>query len=331
MSYTLMHPGRVSVIIPGCNERFMAATMADLLAQARGDVEILAIVDGIGGEPGPAQDPPLPTDPRVRVILNPTQRNMRPSTNDAVKIATGEFIMKCDAHCRFGEGWDVLLAKDCADDWVSVPTRHSLDGATWEVRPRDFNYHYLTFPYSRSMYGYGIHGKTFDWRTNKRINAERAHTPIDDLMSFQGSCWFTTKANFLRLGPLDHAHYYFYSEAIEVGMRQWISGGRVVINKRTWYAHLHKGNNDLHTVNGRSGRGFFLSLQKKRESEAYATDYWMENRMPHARRTFAQFMDRFAHLLPYIPEAEHWPVDWQDARHRVDFLNRPESALPAHL
>ena len=328
MSYTPHHPGRVTAIVPGCNERFMGATIRDLLAQARGDVEILAILDG-----GPLPDAtcPLPTDPRVRVIRHETLQGMRQSTNEAVQLATGEFLMKCDAHCRFGEGWDEILKADCDGDWIAVPTRQSLDGDTWAVRTRDYNYHYLTFPYSESMYGYGIHGKTFGQTENRAINRARAHLPVDDLMSFQGSCWFTPKASFLRLGPLDHEHYYFYAEAIELGMRQWASGGRVVINKQTWYAHLHKGNNNLHTIDGRVGRGFFLNLKGKRQSEAYATDFWLNNRWPQTMLSFEQFMARFDWLMARVQGDDRWPVDWADPKHRFDFLHRPAERIPAHI
>jgi hypothetical protein len=43
--------GRVSVVMPGCNERFMQATIDNLLANARGDVEIYAVIDGGPDQP----------------------------------------------------------------------------------------------------------------------------------------------------------------------------------------------------------------------------------------------------------------------------------------
>ena len=327
-----MIKGRVSVVIPACNEKFLQATIDSLLSGAAGEIEIYAVLDG-----GPLQY--LKPDPRVTVVRHETSVGMRETVNRLAPTLSGEFLMKCDAHCLFAPGWDAALKADCDGDWVAVPTRHSIDGATFSMVPRDYNYHYLTFPYAESMYGYGLHGKTFaigrrgkDGLTdNARINRIRSPFRIDDLMSFQGSCWFTPVKNFLRLGPLDQRHYNFYAESIEVGMRQWMSGGRVVINKKTWYAHYHKGKNDLHTVDGRVGRGFWLSLQGKRESEAYGTDYWMHDRMPGATRTFAWFIDHFHWLLERVEGADRWPDDWQHPRHRVDFLNRPPEKIPAHL
>lgn len=327
--------GRVSVVIPACNEAFLQATIDSLLSNAHGDVEILAVIDG-----GPWPNPPLRTDPRVIVLRHNESRGMRQSTNEAAQIATGEFLMKCDGHCLFGPGWDAALKSDCDGDWLAVPTRHSIDGEAWKagavekaVKLRTYNYHYLTFPFDISMYGYGLHGKTFDWKLNRVVNTARADHAIDDLMSFQGSCWFMTLANFHRLGPLDHANYYFYSESIEVGLRQWMSGGRCVINKRTWYAHYHKGPNALHTVDGRSGRGFFLNVHRKRASEKFATDYWVYDRMPGAVLTFTQFVERFDWLLAYLgggPDA--WPSDWRDVeKHRAAFEARPAEQTPVHI
>jgi len=326
--------GRVSVVIPACNERFLQATVDDLLRQAAGDVEIYAVLDG-----GPPQV--LRPDPRVTVVRHEQSVGMREVVNRLAPSIQGEFLMKCDGHCLFGPGWDLALKSDCEGDWVVVPTRHSIDAKAWTVcgrggGPLDLtfggvNYHYLTFPYAQSMYGYGLHGKEFGREQNRALNKSRADRPLDDLMSFQGSCWFTPTANFLRLGPLDQAHYNFYSEAIEVGMRQWMSGGRVMINKRTWYAHYHKGNNNLHTVDGRVGRGFRLSLDGKRRSEAFATDFWMNDRLSGATRTFAWLIDHFRWLLDLIPTDERWPDDWQDPKYRIDFLNRPPDAIPAHL
>lgn len=334
---------RVSVIIPACNERFLQATVDGLLANAVGDVEVFPALDG-----GPMPNPPLKEDPRVKPVRfekpDGSQTGMREVTNAiALNQATGRYLMKCDAHCIFGPGWDAALKADCDDDWVAVPTRHSINGETWTVCGRggsrldmDFggvNYHYLTFPYAKSMYGYGLHGKEFGRPENAALNRETVGRPIDDLMSFQGSCWFTPLANFKRLGPLDAANYYFYSESIEVGMRQWASGGRVVINKKTWYAHYHKGQNNLHTYDGRVGRGFFLNINGKRRSEAFATDFWMNDRWPNTQRTFEQFIAKFWPLLQRIPadEVGRWPTDWNDRKYRFDFLNRAPEEIPAHI
>ena len=362
---------RVSIIIPARNERYLTATVQGLLDNAAGDVEVLVMLDGLfellldqAAKVGRnTKDPAvqdelrararrdaseaermLPKDRRVWAIRRAGEPGMRHCINEGAALATGRYLMKCDAHCIFDQHYDAKLKRDCEENWLAVPTRHSVNQETWTVKKRHFNYHYLTFPFSPSMYGYGLHGKTFDWDYNKIINAETAQVPIDDLMSFQGSCWFQHRENFLRLGPLDHANYYFYSESIEIGLRQWMTGGRCVINKHTWYAHLHKGRAE--------GRGFFLDLRGKRRSEKYNTDFWLNDRWPGATWTFVQFIEHFWPLLDRLqwqacpgdarcgvqaPHAPHqfgdrWPDDWRNfEKYRLEFEARPPEAIPAHI
>lgn len=319
-----MVKGRVSVIIPSRNERHLNKTISSLLANAAGDVEVLVMLDG-----GVPEVEPIMDDKRIRVLRRRVdathEAGMRYCINEGAQAATGQYLMKCDAHCIFGHDYDAYLKAECDGNWLVVPTRHSIHPSTWTVKVRDYNYHYLTFPYDLSMYGYGLHAKTFETAANRDVNAAREHIAIDDLMSFQGSCWFQHTANFHRLGPLDHGNYYFYQEAQEVGLRQWMTGGRCVINKRTWYAHLHKGKEE--------GRGFYLSLKRKRQSEAYATDFWLNDKWPDASVTWVDFVGRFQWLLDRLTGSDRWPSDWATniEKYRQAFYTRPEDQTPAHI
>lgn len=316
---------RVSVIIPARNEAHLKKTVVDLLAHAAGDIEILVFLDG------PQPDPQLPADARIRVIWNDPAIGMRPCINAGAELATGKYLLKVDAHCMFAPGYDAALRADCDEDWLAVPTRHSIDGETWRVKGRDYNYSILTYPYLASMYGEGLHAVTFPWNQNKAVNAARAHLLVDDLLSAQGSCWFQHRANFLRLGPLDHANLYFYQESQETMLRQWVTGGRCVINKRTWYAHWHKGK-ESQGADGRPGRGYYLDVRKKRSSEAFSTDWWLNNRQPGAQRTFVSLIEQFWPLLAEMTDPRYaWPADWRDfEKHRKAFAERPADQIPAH-
>jgi hypothetical protein len=185
------------------------------------------------------------------------------------------------------------------------------------------------------MYGAGFHAIALPPALNRNVNRARSSQPIDDLLSAQGSCWFTTLANFHRLGPLDHDNLYFYQEAQEVFFRQLATGGRCVINKKTWYAHLHKGGNNLHTLDGRVGRGFFLNVKRKRDSEALIVKWCLEGwpkSWPSADRTFASMIEQHWWLIRQINDPKYtWPTDWHDwAKHRTAFENRGPDEIPAH-
>ena len=74
-----------------------------------------------------------------------------------------KYLMKLDAHSMVGEGYDEILQRDCEKDWMSVPSRYSLDAENWQIRTgkwRAVEYNYLTFPYLHDdQYGIGFHGK----------------------------------------------------------------------------------------------------------------------------------------------------------------------------
>ena len=223
----------VSIVIPSRNEKFLQNTIDDLLKNAEGEIEIIVILDGYM--------PELKKDDRVRFIHRGTPMGMRNGINAAVAISRGEYILKIDAHCMVDKGFDVKLAADCEDNWVVVPRRKRLDADNWciqDVGKPDVDYEYLSFPDNPADFGGpGLNGKIWTERAK-----ERKDILIDDNMSFQGSCWFMKKSYFYELELMDEENYgAFWNEAQEIGLKAWLSGGRVVTNKKTWYAHLHKG------------------------------------------------------------------------------------------
>jgi glycosyltransferase involved in cell wall biosynthesis/predicted O-methyltransferase YrrM len=252
----------VTVVIPARNERFLQNTIDDLLNKASGEVEIISVLDGYW------PDPPLRDDTRMRVIHFGEARGMRNAINSAVAIARGEYILKADAHTLWDEGWDAKLTADCEDNWVVVPRRKRLDAENWcvqEVNKPDIDYHYLSFPADPNDFGgAGLNGKPWDERNR---NTDK-FPEIDDLMSSQGSAWFMKKDYFYELELMDEASYgKFWNEFQEIGLKCWLSGGRVVVNKKTWYAHLHKGK--------QYGRGYHLPEEWLKQGRSY-TLKWMK-------------------------------------------------------
>src|SRR5688572_5682458 len=108
----------VSVIVPARNERFLGNTVSDLLRNAAESVEILVILDGYW------PDPPLPADKRLKILHRGDAQGMRPAINAAVQMSTGQYLMKCDGHTMWPEGYDVQLKADyLADNWILTPRR----------------------------------------------------------------------------------------------------------------------------------------------------------------------------------------------------------------
>lgn len=279
---------KVSVLIPSRNEQFLNPTVDSLFERAAGDIEVIVCVDGYTEH----LDVFRHKNPNLHVLYEPSPIGMRRAINACAALATGDYLMKLDAHCLVDYGFDEVLKADCDGDWIVVPRRYSLDAEKWEKTqktPKD--YHYLCYPYRD---GYerlgGLHGLW--WRQRSK---DRAHIEIDDEMTSQGSGWFMSRGHFFDfLGGMHTEGYgHFIQEFQELGMKTWLGGGQVKINKKTWYAHLHKGK--------RYGRGYFIGKNSWRRGMDYSTDLWVNNKW--AERV---------HDLEWLVE-KFWPVPtWDD-------------------
>lgn len=290
-----------SVIIPSRVDQYLQKTIDDLLAKAEAEIEVIVVLDGYW------PNPPLTADKRVKVVHHGTIHNnpgMRASINAGMALAEGDYVMKIDEHCMVDQGFDVKLAADCADNWIVVPRRYRLDAEAWDLtsntegdkRP-PIDYMYIAYPYERpydrrcGLYGGGI---------DARRTEERKDILIDETMSMQGSFYFTKRAYWQQLFPegMDDINYgTFNHEAQEIHFKAQLSGGKLMVNKKTWYAHYHK---------GRKGKGYGFSReqykrheQEKEKARRYAIDYWLKQRFDE----FAELVDRF--------DPPGWPTDWK--------------------
>ncbi len=288
---------KVSIIIPSRQERFLARTIQEVFLKAAGDVEILAVLDGYWPKP------PLVEDPRLIQLHRGQWQGMRPGINAAAEIARGDFLMKLDGHCALAQGFDVELAAACEDDWLVVPRRYSLDPDSWapaKTKPA-VDAHYLSWPFARpGDRTNGLHGNIWLARGKARAGIE-----IDDEMSSQGSCWFCSRAHWERLlRPMEVQRYgTFAQEFQEIGNKTWLSGGRVVVNKRTWYAHLHKGTR-FGTGYGFSNEQWAAWAIEKEAARVFCIDWWLRDRWADRVHDFRWLIDKF---WP-VPG---WPEDWE--------------------
>jgi glycosyltransferase involved in cell wall biosynthesis len=287
---------KVSVIIPTCNERFLPETVADVFAKAAGEVEVIVVEEGYYSG--------LRDRPGLVVLHNETRQGMRQAINRALDAATGKYVMKLDAHCMMGEGWDETLKADCEEDWIVIPRRFSLDPEAWCIRTHrpTIDYEFIHFPYADEGNSVRQGGKWYERA------AARLDVPFDNDMCFQGSCYFTRRDYLQRLGGLQTEGYGgFILESEELSFKAWLSGGQVKVNKKTWYAHLHKGK--------QFGRGYFINKWEMKRGRKYHIDYWMHNRWPGQTRT-VEWLVNFFWPVPT------WPDDWMDPKYEAEYWAR---------
>ncbi len=293
----------VSIVIPARNEQFLKKTILDLLKNAVESIEIIAVLDGYW----PIADE-IVSDKRVQYLNLSKSRGMRNAINRGVAMAQGEFIMKLDGHCMMGEGFDLQLKYDCADDYVMIPTRKRLEPEEWKLRDvgkPDLDYMFLTFPMDHDKGSWGgasLQGR--EWR-EKNSDESLKKDLLVDCMTFQGSCWFMKKTYYHFLELMDDEKYGdFAKEAQEISLKCWLSGGKVLRTKKTWYAHLHKGK--------KYGRGYHLS-KNQFDKATPEINKWMNERVwSKQRRNLKWLINRFSP----VPT---WPAE---------FWNRQDESLP---
>ncbi len=104
-----------------------------------------------------------------------------------------------------------------------------------------------------------------------------------------------------RIGKLQEEGYgTFIGEPQEVGLKTWLGGGKQVRNKKTWYAHLHKGS--------QWGRGYHVSKSELERGNRYSVDYWMNNRWPNRTHDIEWLIERFWPVPTWPEDRSKWKL-----------------------
>jgi len=286
---------KVSIIIPARGESFtnLRRTIESIQESATGEYEIIVGFDG---------DPLYDTfqwaeidNWKIKAINFPDVVGIKTNITAMASMATGKYIYKSDAHCRFGKNFIEILKADMEEDWIVMP-RFKIIKDDWSIQIRDgeeefYDYFYLCCPFTDPKgfrFKAGGHWKD---RTLRRCPiTEDLGNFIDETPQMHGSGWFMTRDRYFKLGgfpnidPHGHAQ-----EPIWLGLKNQLEGGKLMVNKKTWYAHLHQQGNK---------RGYHMDRAQENISYALAAKKFMgDSRM-------------FAWLKKNLPMPT-WPEDWE--------------------
>lgn len=286
---------KVSIIIPSCNEvqtdangvNLLQRTVQDVYDKATGEFEVIV---GFNGKP--YQE--FPSHDNLIVFNSPENIGLKPMINKLASMATGKYIYKSDAHCSFGKSFDEILQADMEENWVVTPRFYVLDPKTFKVQDeRFYDYFYLCCPFTDKR---GIRFKAGGHWMEK--TQEKLDVLIDETPQMHGSGWFVNRDYFLNdLGgfpeedPLGHAQ-----EPIWLGLRNWLRGGKLMVNKKTWYAHTHQDGNK---------RGYPEDKEHTEKTYKWTADYFLTNTDEKRIHDFEWFVDKF---MP-MPS---WPDNWKE-------------------
>lgn len=252
----------LSVIIPARNEMFLSGTIEHLLENKRAKTEIIAVLDGSWADPGIKQHAD------VNVIYVPEPIGQRAATNIGAKLAKGKYLMKMDAHCTWEEGCDQKMIegfKVMGDNVTMVPIMRNLHMFDWKCykcgwkkyqgpTPQKCEQCGATHRLRRKMMWIGKHNpqswsycfdaaphfQYFEEYKHREATKEARKIKFTETMSLQGSCFMSTREKYFDLNLCDEAFGSWGNQGIEVALKTWLSGGRVIANHNTWYAHMFR-------------------------------------------------------------------------------------------
>lgn len=318
----------VSFLIPARNEMFLAQTVGDILAHIEADSEIIIVCDGAWATP------PIADHERVHIIYHPESVGQRAATNEAARVARGKYVCKIDAHCSIDQGFDRKLVEagdKLGRDVTQIPAMYNLHAFDWMCKKCGHRTYQGPTPQRCEQCGSNTnfervlvwkkraHKLTEFWRFDHDLhfqywgdykNRPEAKGQIVDVMSAIGACFFMRKDRFFELGGLDETHGSWGQFGAEIACKSWLSGGRHVVNRDTYFVHMFR------TQGADFSFPYPLSGRDVDKARAYSKALWMENKWPGQVRPLSWLIDKFAPLPGW-----HEPVG-ADALRRVQEAGR---------
>jgi len=126
----------------------------------------------------------------------------------------------------------------------------------------------------------------------KQLDLGRQNIMIDEVMSCMGCCFFMHKDRYWELGGCDEGHGHWGQQGVEIACKAWLSGGRLMVNKNTWFAHFFRGGGVPDgEQRGAPWPGFTQEMVDK--ARDYSEDLWLNDKWPQAKNKFKWLLEKF--------------------------------------
>jgi len=301
----------LSVIIPARNEEFLSRTVEGVLKAKQGKTEVIVILDGGWSRP------PIADHPDVTIIYHKKSVGQRQAINEAAKLSRAKYILKLDGHAIMNEGFDVKLMADCEYDWTVVPRLYNLHAFNWRCKKCGNTWYQGPKPTFCCTDGQGhkknkkCDSKKFQrmmvWkpRWHRRSDHMRFDSDlkfgywgsfkkreggkgdISDTMSLLGACFFMHRQRYWDMGGSDEKLGSWGTQGSEIALKSWLSGGRLVVNKKTWYSHLFR------TQGGSFGFPYPQSGNQVARAKKMVQDMFLNNKWDKQVKPLSWLIEKF--------------------------------------
>lgn len=332
----------LSILIPARNEMFLAKTIEDILANAESDIEVIATLDGKWA------NPPVPQNPRVNIIYIPESIGQRAATNIACRLAKGKYIAKVDAHTSYDKGFDVKMIdafKEAGDNVTMVPIMRNLHAFDWKCYHCGWKMYQGPTPekcgtcgkedklrrkmvwqprkgtYSQSYsFDSEPHFQYFhEYKQRPEYIEAREKTGLTETMSLQGSFFMCTREKYWELNLSDESVGSWGNQGLEVACKTWLSGGRVLVNHKTWYAHMFR------TQGGDFGFPYDNSGNAIDKTKKRVWDYFFSGKFKQQIHPVSWLVEKFWPIPPNIRKDSNRGIGW--TQEALNSLKQKENPL----
>jgi hypothetical protein len=307
----------LSFIVPARNEFFydldlLHYTINNLLENTT-QASIIVILDGYDAKWPPK---PLPVDPRITVIHHSTSIGQRAACNEGVRASTSQWICKIDAHCAVDKDFDVKMMAQCDYLTTLIGTQYNLHAFSWRCKkcshetyqgPKPATCKKCGSRYSKIVPVWKPRGwkerdgvlsgnpKTTAWYFDTNLHFqyagdmqqrfkpdERGLTPT---MTCLGACWMLQRERYWEIDGMDEAAGSWGQQGVELCVKSWTSGGQVLVNHNTWFAHLFR---------TQPAFGFPYPNPGADKARARSKEIWLNNSWPKQKYPLSWLIDKFS-------------------------------------
>jgi glycosyltransferase involved in cell wall biosynthesis len=293
----------LSVIIPARNEEFLQNTIDSVLSAIKADTEIIVILDGYWPKKG------IPQKERLNIIHYEQPIGQRAAVNKGAEFSDAKFIMKLDAHCAIEEGFDKKLMADCEYEDTIIPAMYNLHAFDWVCQKcgirtyqgpkpencgcdgKEFKKEIVWKPKRKprsEFYRFDKNMKFAYWRAFKRRPEAKGN--LAPSLGNLGACFFMHRQRFFDLDGMDEGHGGWGQFGTEISCKSWLSGGRQLVNKNTWFSHMFR-------TGGGFGFPYQISGNQVRAARKYSKDIWLNNKWKGAKYDLKWLIKKF-HPVP---------------------------------